>query len=200
MNAAPSPEEAGMTPREQDDRLPEVLVIIASAEDAVALAPIAVLDPEVHVVLVATGPDPMGVDEALDDLGALAGRILLPDGPGPTGPVAETATLMPRLDALVADDRPAAVVVRGGSATAMAAAQVALWRGVPVAALGDASSDGAAATQAAIAELAAWQDGQDAPTSAVLAVRRLVHDRVGATGGPRIVGVPTDHPCSDLSA
>lgn len=95
-----------MTPREQDDGLPEVLVIIASVEDAAVLAPLAVLDPEVHVVLVATGPDPMAVDEALDGLGALAGRILLTDGPGPAGPVAETATLMPRLDALIADDRP----------------------------------------------------------------------------------------------
>jgi hypothetical protein len=144
----------------------------------------------------------MIVDEALDDLGALAGRILLTDGPGPAGPVAETATLIPRLDALVADDRPAVVVVRGGSATAMAAAQVAVWRGVPVAVVrGGASSDAAAAaTQAAIVELTAWQDGHDAPTPAVVAVRRLVRDRVAVTGGPRIVGVPTDHPCSDLSA
>jgi hypothetical protein len=201
MDAAPLREEADMTPRDQDDGLPEVLVVVASVEDAAALAPIAVLDPEVHMVLVATGPDPMAVDEALDGLGALAGRILLTDGPGPAGPVAETAMLMPRLDALIADDRPAVVVVRGGSATAMAAAQVAVWRGVPVAATaGDRSSDVATATQGAIAELAAWQDGQDAPTPAVLAVRRLVRERVGVAGARRIVGVPTDRPCSDLSA
>ncbi len=191
-----------MSPRDQDDRLPEILVIVASVEDAGALAPLAVLDAEVRPVLVATGPDPMVIDEALDDLGSLAGRILLIDGPCAPGPVAETATLMPRLDALVADDRPAVVVVRGGSATAMAAAQVAVWRGVPVAAVlapvGDTGSAVAAANQSAIAELVAWQDAQETPTAAVLAVRRLVRDRV--EGAPRIVGLPTDRPRSGLSA
>ena len=167
-----------MNPRDQDVRLPDVLVIVASAEDAAALAPLAVLDPEIHPVLVATGPDPMLVDEALDDLGALAGRILLTGGPCDS-PVAETAELLPRLDALVADDRPAAVLVRGGSATAMAAAQVAVWRGVPVVAAevsGESGSVMTSANRAAIAEYVAWQ-GRPAGTEP--------DDAGGTTSRPR---------------
>lgn len=190
-----------MTPRQQDDRLPEILVIVASAADAGALAPLAVLDAEVRPVLVATGPDPMLVDEALDELGALAGRILLLDEPCVAGPVAETAALLPRLEALVADDRPAAVIVRSGSATATAAVQVAVWQGVPVAvARGDTADTHAATHDAAVAGLVAWQDEQGAPNDAMVAARRLVQDRVDAASPRRIVGVPTDRPRSGLSA
>lgn len=192
-----------MAPRDQDDRLPEILVIVASVEDAGALAPLAVLDPEVRPVLVATGPDPMLSDGALDDLGALAGRILLADLPA-VDPVAETLELMPRLDALVADDAPAAIVVRGGSPTALAAAQVAAWRGIPVVhAPTDAVQAGstvAAVNHAVIAELADGQDRRVTPSPTTLAVRRLVSDRVDTAGAPRIVGLPSDRARSDLSA
>ena len=93
-----------MTAREQHERsLPELFVIVASAEDATALAPLGERDPEVRPVLVATGPDPMAVDEVLDDLGALAGRVLLVETPD-AGPAGEVAAMLPRLDGLVADD------------------------------------------------------------------------------------------------
>src|SRR3954447_12638814 len=128
-------EEDAMTARDQCDRpLPELFVVVASAEDAAAFAPLAARDSEIHPVLVATRPGPMAVGAALDALGALAGGVLLADGHG-AGPAAEAAVLLPRLDPLVADDRPAVVLVRGGSATALAATQVAVWRGVPVVAV-----------------------------------------------------------------
>lgn len=185
-----------MTAREQQcpHPLPELFVVVASAEDANALAPLAVRDPEVRPVLVATGPDPMAVDEVLDDLGALAGRVLLVEGP-PGGPVAELAALLPRLDTLVADDRPAALLVRGGSPTALAATQAAVWRGVPVVAVPVDDADRvAAANQAAIGALVATQDARDVTPDEVrvaAAAHRLARERVVTAGGPRVVRLPT---------
>jgi UDP-N-acetylglucosamine 2-epimerase len=126
-----------MTPRDQDDPslLPELLVIVASLADASALAPLG--HPDVHTpapvrpVLVATGPDPMEVDEALDDADAPAGRVLVVDDPA-AGPSRELALLLPRLDDLLADALPAGLVVRGGSAAALAAVHAAVARRVPV--------------------------------------------------------------------
>lgn len=184
-----------MTAREQHERsLPELFVIVASPEDADALAPLGERDAEVCPVLVATGPDPMGVDEVLDDLGALAGRVLLVDTPD-DGPVAEVTALLPRLDALVADDTPAALLVRGGSSTALAATQVAVWRGVPVVAV---PVDGApaveAANQASIAALVATQEAPEADPEhvrAAAAAHRLVRERSERSPGPRVVRLPT---------
>ena len=193
-----------MTAREQGEfPLPELFVVVASAADAAAFAPLAVRDPEVRPVLVATGPDPMGVDEALDDLGALAGRVLLVDGPA-VGPVGEVAALLPRVDALVADDRPAAVLVRGGSPTALAATQVAVWRDVPVVAVPvDGGTTVEVANQAAIAALIATRDARRVPPEevrAAAATQRLVRERLTSEGGTRIVRLPTDRSRSGLSA
>lgn len=182
-----------MTAREHHDSLPELFVIIASAEDAGALAALGHRDPEVCPVLVATGPDPMSVDEALDDLGALAGRVLLVEDTAP-GPVAELAALLPRLDALVADDRPAAVIVRGGSPTALAATQAAVWRGVPVVAVPvDGGDTMASANQAAIGALVATQEASEtAPEEvrAAAAAHRLSRERL-TDDGPRVVRLPS---------
>jgi hypothetical protein len=183
-----------MTAREQQDELPELFVIVASADDAGALAPLAARDAEVCPVLVATGPDPMAVDEALDDLGALAGRVLLVDDPE-AGPVAEVAALLPRLDALVADDRPAALLVRGGSVTALVATQAAVWRGVPVVAVPvDGGDTVASANQAAIGALVASQEAHDtAPDDvrAAAAAHRLSRERLTGGDRPRVVRLPT---------
>ncbi|GAA4884325.1 hypothetical protein [Actinomycetospora straminea] len=180
-----------MTAREQQERsLPEMFVIVASTEDADALAPLAGRDHEVVPVLVATGPDPMAVDDVLDGLGALAGRVLLVETPD-EGPVPETVALLPRLDALVADDVPAVVLVRGGSPTALAATQAAVWRGVPVVAVpvnGDSAVG--AANQAAIAALVASQSPRDVDPDqvrAAAAAQRLVRERPGPGGGSRVV-------------
>lgn len=193
-----------MTAREQGELpLPELFVIVASAEDATAFALLAIRDLEVRPVLVATGPDPMAVDEVLDDLGALAGRVLLVETPA-AGPVPEVTAMLPRVDALVADDRPAAVLVRGGSPTALAATQVAVWRDVPVVAVpvegGTAVED---ANQAAIAALVATQDARRvAPEEvrAAAAAQRLVRERLTGGDATRIVRLPTDRSRSGLSA
>jgi hypothetical protein len=199
MDAAPLREEADMTPRDQDDGLPEVLVVVASVEDADVLAALGARDPEVLPVLVATGRDPMAVDEALDDLGALAGRVLIVDDAA-AGPAAEAAVLLPRIDALVADDRPGAVVVRGGSPTALVATQVAVWRSVPVVALPvDGGTAVETANQAAIAALVATQHAAEiepADVRSVAAAQRLVRERLAATDAPRIVRLPTDRTLS----
>ena len=183
-----------MTAREQQPSLPELFVVVASAEDADALAALGAADPEVHPVLVATGPDPMAVDETLDDLGALAGRILLVDNPPPE-PAAELVALLPRLDALVADDHPAAVLVRGGSPTALAATQAAVWRGVPVVAVPVDGGDGTeTANQAAIAAFVATQDAREvAPDDARIAtaVHRLARERLASADGPCVVRLST---------
>jgi hypothetical protein len=69
-----------MTLRDREFVVPEMLVIVGSCDDAVALAPLAAADDEARSTLVATGLDPLAVDELLDELGHPAGRILLPEG------------------------------------------------------------------------------------------------------------------------
>jgi hypothetical protein len=179
--------EDEMTPREQDRQaLPEMPVVVASVEDATALAPLWGLGEVARPVLVATGPDPMAVDAALDDLDAPAGRVLLPDGPS-AGPAGEVAQLLPRFAAALADgvasDGPgvAAVVVRGGSPAALAATQVAVWHGVPVLALdAPALTRVEAANRAAVLGLTAWQTseagGMPYPARLDLLVHRCLDD------------------------
>lgn len=196
-----------MTPREHDEyALPEVLVVTASVEDAAALAALRALDEIARPVLVATGPDPMAVDLALDDLEAPAGRVLLPEG-GARGPADETAQLLPRFADALADAEEgrrtsgapgvAAVVVRGGTAAALAATHAAVWAGVPVLAL-DAPPRSAAeaANRAAISAVTAWQTSEvgnaDYPARLDLLVHRCLDDArrhrvvcMSVTGSPR---------------
>jgi hypothetical protein len=165
--------------------VPDLLVVVATAEDAAALAPLgrpargqddAVAS--VHPVLVATGPEPLDVDAALDDLDAPAGRLLLLDGPCENW-AEEAARMVVRLDALLAEEPPAGVVVRGGTEAALAAARSALRLGVPVLHLPvEPDSAERSATQAAVAELVAWQTspagGMPYPTEIDLLVHRLL--------------------------
>ena len=166
---------------------PELLVVVATTEDAAALAPLGRLAPPaagehadgpVRPVLIATGPEPLDVDAALDDLAAPAGRLLLLDGPC-TSWAEEAARMVVRLDALLVEEPPAGVVVRGGTEAALAATRSALRLRVPVIHL--PASPGTAeraATQAAVAELAAWQTspagGVPYPTEIDLLVHRLL--------------------------
>ena len=166
---------------------PELLVVVATTEDAAALAPLGRLAPSahgehaegpVHPVLVATGPEPLEVDAALDDLGAPAGRLLVMDGPCESW-AEEAARMVVRLDALLAEEPPAGIVVRGGTEAALAATRSALRLCVPVLHLpADSATPGHAATQAAVAELAAWQTspagGVPYPTEIDLLVHRLL--------------------------
>ncbi|WP_018330530.1 hypothetical protein [Actinomycetospora chiangmaiensis] len=188
----------------------ELLIIVASEEDARALAPLGrpgASDEPVRPVLVATGPDPLGVDAALDDLDAPAGRLLILDGPA-EGWAEEAARLVVRLDALVAGEPPAGVVVRGGSEAALAAARCAVAVGVPLLHLPVPAADGrAAATGAAIAGLAAWQSSPEGGLPYPTEIDLLVHRRLtpaGArprhAGDPNVVRMPAGRARSSLSA
>lgn len=178
---------AGASADEASTAPPELLVVVATTEDAAALAPLGRLGPPgsgddadgpVHPVLIATGPEPLDVDAALDDLGAPAGRLLLLDGPCESW-AEEAARMVLRLDALLVEEPPAGIVVRGGTEAALAATRSALRLRVPVLHL-SAEPDTAehAATQAAVVELAAWQTspsgGVPYPTEIDLLVHRLL--------------------------
>ena len=165
----------------------DLLVVVATAEDAAALAPLGRPtrqgpedgDPPVRPVLVATGPEPLDVDAALDDLETPAGRLLLLDGPCESW-AEEAARMVVRLDTLLAEEPPAGVVVRGGTEAALAAVRSALRLEVPVLHLAVEEHEDAerAATQAAVAELVAWQTspagGMPYPSEIDLLVHRLL--------------------------
>lgn len=197
-----------MTPREHgEDTLPELPVIAASVEDATALAPLWGLDEAARTVLVASGPDPMAVDLALDDLDAPAGRVLLPDAC--TGaPAEDLGRLLPRFDAMLADGAApgtpgvAAVVVRGGSVAALAATQAAVWRGVPVLALdAPVRTPVEAANRAAIVGLGAWQTSEVGGARYPARLDLLVHRRLDDARRRRVVCLSvTSGAASGLSA
>ncbi|MFC5060833.1 hypothetical protein [Actinomycetospora atypica] len=166
---------------------PDLLVIVATEDDAEALAPLGRPvhdDAPVTPVLVATGPDPLEVDAVLDDLAAPAGRLLLLDGPCDSW-AEEAARLVVRLDALIGGEPPAGVIVRGGSEAALAAARCAVAAGVPLLHLAVEVGDvRTAATQAAVAELAAWQTSPEGGTAHPAEIDLLVHRRL-APAAPR---------------
>jgi UDP-N-acetylglucosamine 2-epimerase (non-hydrolysing) len=123
------------------DALPEpehdhdVLLIAGSLPEVARLAPVSTAFAEadrIRAVTVATGPDPMSVHEAFEALGVPADvTVLLREPPAPQ-PAAIAATLMTRLDEVLVDLDPSAVMVHGGGMTAAVAAQVAFWRQIPV--------------------------------------------------------------------
>ncbi|MCD2186285.1 hypothetical protein [Actinomycetospora soli] len=193
--------------------LPELLIVVASTDDARALAPLGRPgadegDEPVRPVLVATGVDPLGVDAVLDELDAPAGRLLLLDGPS-DGWAEEAARLIVRLDALITGEPPAGVVVRGGSEAALAAARCAVGIGVPLLHLPVPPTDArTAATAAMVAELAAWQTspdgGQPYPTEIDLLVHRRLTPappRPRHASDPNVVRMPASRgPRNSLSA
>jgi UDP-N-acetylglucosamine 2-epimerase (non-hydrolysing) len=123
------------------DALPEpehdhdVLLVAGSLPEVARLAPVATAFAEadrIQAITVATGPDPMSVHEAFEALGVPADvTVLLREPPAPQ-PAAVAAALMTRLDEVLVDLDPSAVMVYGGGMTAAVAAQVAFWRQIPV--------------------------------------------------------------------
>jgi UDP-N-acetylglucosamine 2-epimerase (non-hydrolysing) len=113
----------------------DVLLIAGSRPEVARLAPVATAFADadrIRALTVATGPDPMSVHEAFEALGVPAEvTILLREPPAPQ-PAAIGAILMTRLDELLVDLDPSAVMVYGGGMTAAMAAQVAFWRQIPV--------------------------------------------------------------------
>ena len=123
----------------------DVLLVAGSRPEAARLAPVATAlaaADRIRPITVATGADPMTVHDAFDAFGAPADvTLLLPAPPGPN-PADVAAALMPRLDGLLVDLDPSAVMVHGGGTAAAMAAQVAFWREVPVVHLQAGAADG----------------------------------------------------------
>jgi UDP-N-acetylglucosamine 2-epimerase (non-hydrolysing) len=113
----------------------DILLVAGSRPEVARLAPVATAFADadrIRALTVATGPDPMTVHEAFEALGVPADvTVLLREPPDPQ-PAAVAATLMTRLDELLVDLDPSAVMVYGGGMTAAVAAQVAFWRQIPV--------------------------------------------------------------------
>ena len=119
----------------EDDYDHDVLLVAGSRPEVARLAPVARAFESVgriRAITIATGADPMGVHEAFEALGVPADvTMLLREPPGPS--LAEVAAvLLGRLDGLLVDLDPSAIMVHGGGMTAVVAAQVAFWRQIPV--------------------------------------------------------------------
>lgn len=123
----------------------DVLLVAGSRPEVARLAPVATAcaaADRIRAITVATGPDPMSVHEAFDAFDVPADvTLLLREPPGPS-PADVAAALIPRLDALLVDLDPSAVMVQGGGIAAAMAAQVAFWREVPVVHLQAGAADG----------------------------------------------------------
>jgi UDP-N-acetylglucosamine 2-epimerase (non-hydrolysing) len=123
----------GSLPEQDHDH--DVLLIAGSRPEVARLAPVATAfatADRIRALTVATGADPMTVHEAFDALGVPADVTLLLREPPSPNPASIAAMLMTRLDDLLLDLDPSAVMVYGGGMTAAVAAQVAYWRQIPV--------------------------------------------------------------------
>ena len=114
--------------------LHDVLLIAGGRAEAARMAP--VVDAmgragRIEPVPVASGLNPMLVHEVLEALGAPPAVTLLL-GEQPHSHVAAAAAMAVRLDELMADRDPSAVLLSGGGMTAVVGAQVAFWRQIPV--------------------------------------------------------------------
>lgn len=130
-----------MSQEEQLGRLPEqdhdhdVLLIAGSRPEVARLAPVATAFADANriaALTVATGVDPMGVHEAFEALGVPTDITLLQRERPPVHAAGIGALLMTRIDELLVDLDPSAIMVYGGGMTAAMAAQVAFWRQIPV--------------------------------------------------------------------
>ena len=112
----------------------EVLLLVGTRPEAVKAAPVALClaeHPSLRPAIVHSGQHAVMVEQALEPFG------LRPDERlryrRRTGGQAELfAGLLPAFDDLLARRRPAAVLVQGDTATALAGALAAFWRRVPV--------------------------------------------------------------------
>lgn len=113
----------------------DILLIAGSRPEVARLAPVAAAiaaADRICGLTVATGSDPMSVHEAFDALGVPTDiTILLPGDVGP-GMAEVAAALFVRLDELLVDQDPSAIMVHGGGLAAAVAASVAFWRRIPI--------------------------------------------------------------------
>ncbi|MHA6623915.1 UDP-N-acetylglucosamine 2-epimerase [Pseudonocardia sichuanensis] len=113
----------------------DILLVAGSRPDVARLAPVATAFADaarIQALTVATGPDPMTVHEAFEALGVPADVTQLLREPPDPQPAAIAAMLMTRIDELLVDLDPSAIMVYGGGMTSAVAAQVAFWRQIPV--------------------------------------------------------------------
>src|SRR3954447_17495199 len=119
----------------EDDYDHDILLVAGSRPEVARLAPVARAFESVdriRAVTIATGCAPMSVHEAYEALGVPVDvTVLLREPLGPN-PATVAAVLMARLDDLLVDLDPSAIMVHGGGMTAVVAAQVAFWRQIPV--------------------------------------------------------------------
>jgi UDP-N-acetylglucosamine 2-epimerase (non-hydrolysing) len=111
-----------------------MLMLAGTRAEAAVLEPVARAMTEagrLEAVPVAGGVDPMQVDEALVSLGSTGHLVSLLRGPL-AGPVEVASALAVRTDELLAEQRPAAVVLTGGGLMAVIGAQVAFRRNITV--------------------------------------------------------------------
>lgn len=123
----------GSLPEQDHDH--DILLIAGSRPEVARLAPVATAFADadrIRALTIATGGDPMSVHEAFEALGVPADVTLLLRERPSTNPASIGAMLMTRIDELLVDLDPSAVLVYGGGMTAAVAAQVAFWRQIPV--------------------------------------------------------------------
>lgn len=113
---------------------PNILVILGTRPEAIKLAPVILrlkLEPRLGVRVAVTGQHREMLDQALAVFGLCPDHDLAVMQPGQTLSTL-TSRLLPPLDALIAAEGPAAVLVQGDTTTAFAAALSAYYLRVPV--------------------------------------------------------------------
>jgi len=113
----------------------DILLVAGSRAEVARLAPVATAFAgagRIRALTIATGPDPMAVHEAFEALGVPVDITLLLREPPSPHPAAVASILMSRLDDLLVELDPSAVMVQGGGVAAAVTAQVAFWRQIPV--------------------------------------------------------------------
>lgn len=111
-----------------------VLVVVGTRPEAIKLAPVVralAAEPGLCPVLLSTGQHTDLLDSALTAFGLTPAHSFGVMTAGQT-PTAVAARVLDRLPAVLADVRPAAVLVQGDTTTALAAGLAAFYAGVPV--------------------------------------------------------------------
>jgi len=110
------------------------MLLVGTRPEALKAAPVALClaeHPHLRPAIVHSGQHPAMVEQALTPFGLCPDEFLSitrKDG----GQAELFASLLPALDELLTRRRPAAVLVQGDTATALAGALAGFWRGIPV--------------------------------------------------------------------
>ncbi len=134
VRSAPTgPDCEGRAGSAEDDYV--VCLVGGTRPEGLKLAPVAAAMRErgrLRPLIVASGQHPAMFHQALAAFG-LEPDVTVPLARTAGGQAELASQLLPRLDAVLADRRPVAVLVQGDTSTTLAAALAGFWRGVPVA-------------------------------------------------------------------